>query len=115
MGPTDPNNTLGNATPTHINAYFADLAEAERELLIAQGKVQAAKDAVVANGGTLPADSDDADDVVVDGDEAQLAQDEATDKADDTSEAVEADASDEAPSEPAQPGDVVQPTEVPAA
>lgn len=102
MENNDPNNTLGNPNPTHINAYYADLAVAENELALANGKVQAARDAIVANGGTLPGADEDAEDITVDGDKAQLAEDEATDVADDAAEPAE---SDEAP---------VTPTDVPA-
>lgn len=89
---SDPNNELGNPNPTHINAFYADLADAKQELAKAQGRVTAAEQAVRDNGGVVPGEEEDATDVVVDGDEAQLKQDEAQDVADDASEPVESDA-----------------------
>lgn len=40
---SDPNNAFGNPQPTHINAYHADLAEAEQTLAAAQGRVNSLK------------------------------------------------------------------------
>jgi hypothetical protein len=54
----DPNNIDGSPAPTHINAFYADLALAEKNLSEAQGAVDAAKAAVIANGGELPDDGE---------------------------------------------------------
>lgn len=62
MEPTDPNNEFGNAAPTHINAYYADLETAEQELLVAKGKVEAAKQAILDQGGELPETAAEAED-----------------------------------------------------
>lgn len=59
---SDPNNEFGNANPTHINAYYADLEAAKEQLLIAKGKVSAAEQAVLDNGGTIPEDASEAED-----------------------------------------------------
>lgn len=43
---SDPSNDLGNPNPTHINAFKAELAQAEVEVQQAQGRVEALKDQI---------------------------------------------------------------------
>lgn len=40
--------------PTHINAFYADLLTAKRELAVAEQKVKELEDVIVARGGELP-------------------------------------------------------------
>lgn len=41
---------------THINAYYADLATAKRQVAEAEQRVKELEDAIVARGGELPSD-----------------------------------------------------------
>lgn len=41
---------------THINAFYADLLVAKREVAEAQQKVKELEDVIVARGGELPSD-----------------------------------------------------------
>lgn len=42
---------------THINAFYADLQQAKREVAEAQQKVKELEDIIVARGGELPSDT----------------------------------------------------------
>ncbi len=54
MEPTDPNNEFGNAIPTHINAYYAELVDAETALAGAKGRVESLKEEIRTRGGVVP-------------------------------------------------------------
>ena len=49
--------------PTHINAYYADLAEAEKELAASQGKVDQLKETIATMNATPVVDAVSVEDV----------------------------------------------------
>lgn len=107
---------MSDQTPTHINAFKADLADAEKELVQAQGKVDGLKETIATmEAGTAETpinDQAEADRVAAEEDEAKALEEAGADEeqiaADDAAEeADEADAPADGqavPSEPVAPG-----------